>query len=73
MEFYNGPNFKATSVYMACVLNQILVFKTLKALLYKLDEDRFYKELSSVTNQLKSDEDTADFCQYFITPHICQE
>jgi len=51
---------------------KILVFKSLKALLYEIDEKRFYKELSSITNQLKSDEheDTVDFCQYFITTYL---
>jgi len=28
-----------------------LVFKTLKALLYEIDENRFYKELSSINHQ----------------------
>ncbi|XP_060872012.1 uncharacterized protein LOC132946166 [Metopolophium dirhodum] len=49
---------------------KIVVFKSLKALLYEIDENRFYKELSSITNQLKSDEYTVDFGQYFITTYL---
>lgn len=49
---------------------KVLVFKTLKALLYETDESKFYKELAVINDHLINDEETIDFGEYFKTTYL---
>lgn len=47
-----------------------LVFKTLKALMPKTNDNDFFTELSEIMNQLENDNDMADFGRYFRNTYL---
>lgn len=46
------------------------IYKTLKSLIYEIDESSFYIEHNQVLNDLLKDPGTSDFGKYFVTFYL---